>query len=463
MPVNGYDAQSAVLGSLLIDPEHLSGEIFQRLRTDDFADSSIRSLFGAARELYLEKKRIDPVTLLDRAGKAYGELVAQVLQSTPTSANWESYVAIVKNESQLARLRGIALQVLECERAEQARDLLLKAQSFLVQRETMRSYTYRDMLNGLLDRVQDDTPPDFLDWGFEQLNELLTIKQGRFVVIGAESSVGKTALALQLSRTIAAGGKRVGFFSLETDHDDAVDRIAANAADVTLKSIKHKRLTRDGIGRIIDEFKQHGEISLELVEAAGCTVEQIRAKTLASRFDVIFIDYVQLITSASGDGSSEQVRRISIDLHTMATQLGVTTVGLSQVTPPEKDKNGNRRPLRKEDLRESKQLGHDAEAVLLLDLTDLNDYRSPRKLIIDKNKDGAPGFMFLDFDATHMRFSYRPPYEGPDQAAARERNAFMDKHREERREKEAAKARTAIDGQGSVFTELPDDGEVLPF
>ena len=462
MAVNAYDAQSAVLGSLLLEPDKLAGEIFHRLRPEDFTDGSLRSLFDAARGLWLDQKRIDPVTLLDRAGKAYGDLLAEVLQLTPTASNWESWCAIVKNNAKLAQLRGVALRILDCEKADEARQLLLDAQGLLAQRDTIRIFSYSDMLNGQLDRLQDGTPPDFLDWGFEQLNELLTIKQGRFVVLGAESSVGKTALALQLARGIAIGGKRVGFFSLETDHDDAIDRVTANAADVPLGSIKHKRLGRDMIGRIIGEFKKHGEISLELIEAAGCSVEEIRAITLMRRYEVIFIDYVQLLRSDE-TGSSEQVRRISMDLHTMATQLGVTTVGLSQVTPPDKDKKGNRRPLRKEDLRESKQLGNDAEAVLLLDLTDLNDYSCPRVLIVDKNKDGAPGRMLLNFDGRHMRFTYQAPYKGPEQEAADERNALMDKNRAERREAEAAKARTAIDGQSSVFEELPSDGEVLPF
>ena len=442
MAVNAYDAQAAVIGSLLLEPERLAGEIMQRLRPEDFADGSLRSLYAAARELWLEQARIDPVTLLDKAGSAYHDLIAQVLELTPTAANWESYAGIVKNNARLSKLRGVALRILECEKAEEARDLLLDAQGLLAQRESIRIFTYRDMLNGQLDRLQDQTKPDFLDWGFEQLNELLTIKQGRFCVIGAESSVGKTALALQ---------------------DDAVDRMSANAADIPLGNIKHKRLDSFAIGRIVDEFKKHGELPLELIEAAGCTVEEIRATTLMRRYDVIFIDYVQLITASKGDGSSEQVRQISIDLHTLSQQLGVTVIGLSQVTPPEKDKKGNRRPLRKEDLRESKQLGNDAEAVLLLDLTDLNDYSSPRVLIVDKNKDGPPGRMLLRFDARRMRFVYLPPFEGSDREAARERNEKMDQRRQERREKEAAKAKTSIDGQGSVFEELPDDGEVLPF
>lgn len=462
MAVNAYDAQAAVLGSLILD-ESLHGEIFRRLRPEDFTDGSLRSLFTAARQLWLEQKRIDPVTLIDRCGAAYGELLGSVLQQTPTAANWESWCGIVKNNARLAQLRGVALRVLECEKADEARDLLLDAQGLLAQRESIRIYSYRDMLNAQLDRVQDDTPPDFLDWGFAQLNELLTIKQGRFCVLGAESSVGKTALALQLARTVAEKGKRVGFFSLETDHDDAIDRMTANSADLPLGSIKHKRLTREAVGRIVEEFKRHGDLPLELIEAAGCTVEEIRAVTLMRRYDVIFIDYVQLITASKGDGSSEQVRQISIDLHTLSQQLGVTVIGLSQVTPPEKDKKGNRRPLRKEDLRESKQLGNDAEAVLLLDLTDLNDYGSPRVLIVDKNKDGPPGRMLLKFEPRHMRFTYQPPFVGAEAEASRERNEKMDRNRAERREKEAAKARTGIEGQGSVFEELPDEGEEVPF
>ena len=405
MAVNAYDAQAAVIGSLLLEPERLAGEIMQRLRPDDFSDGSLRSLFAAARELWLEQARIDPVTLLDKAGSAYHDLIAQVLQLTPTAANWESYAGIVKNNARLTKLRGVALRILDCEKADDARGLLLDAQGLLAQRESIRIFTYRDMLNGQLDRLQDQTPPDFLDWGFEQLNELLTIKQGRFCVIGAESSVGKTALALQLARQVAMSGKKVGFFSLETDHDDAVDRMSANAADIPLGNIKHKRLDSFAIGRIVDEFKKHGELPLELIEAAGCTVEEIRATTLMRRYDVIFIDYVQLITASKGDGSSEQVRQISIDLHTLSQQLGVTVIGLSQITPP--DKSSSRR-VTKDDLRESRQLKQDADAILIMTPAE-DGNKLLRELTVDKNKDGASGRLLLNFDPKHMTFTYATP------------------------------------------------------
>ena len=149
-------------------------------------------------------------------------------------------------------------------------------------------------------------------------------------------------------------------------------------------------------------------------------------------------------------------------LHTLALQLGVTVVGLSQVTPPPKNQKGQRPPLSKENLRESHQLIHDAEAILILDLTDLSDFGSNRMLKIDKNKDGPCGKMLLGFDARHMRFYYVPPYEDPDQLAADKRNAVMDQNRADRKAKEAAKSKTAIKDQGSIFEGRPDDGP-LPF
>ena len=113
------------------------------------------------------------------------------------------------------------------------------------------------------------------------------------------------------------------------------------------------------------------------------------------------------------------------------------------------------------DLRESRQLTQDAEAILMMELSDQNDYSSNRILTIAKNKDGPCGRMTLHFDAKHMRFSYVPPYEDPSIADARERNAKMDRNRAARQGKERRKA--GIDGQAS-FQELdPDEGGELPF
>lgn len=448
------EAQQAVIGSLLIDGEKLSGEVMRRLRPEDFTDSTLRTLFAACREIWMELRPLDPVTLLDRVGGAYKDAIRTAMRDTVTTASWESYCRIVSDYARLGRLRDLAYRVLDCEKADEAREVLLQAQGLLAQRESIHITPFKEMAADFLNRMSDKEPKSFLDWGFPALNERLFITQGRFVVLAAESSVGKTALALQIAVGLAKSGKRVGFFSLETSQEDAADRVFANRGDVPLPAIKKRRLGLQDIQRCTRAATEDREICFELVEAAGCTVEDIRATTLMRQYDVIFADYVQLI-QAKGVQPSDQVRAVSMGLHTLALQLGCTVVGLSQVTPPPKNQKGERPELSKENLRESHQLIHDAEAILIMDLTDLKDYGSNRVLKVDKNKDGPCARMILHFDAKYMRFDYVPPYEDPDAAAARERNEKMDANREARRAKEAAAKAPAIQGQAS-FAELPE-------
>lgn len=457
-----YDAQSAVLGSLLLASEKIGGEIMRRLRPEDFRDSSLRNLFTAAREIWLEQKPLDPVTLRDRVGPAYTELIAAVMQATPTAANWDAYCDIVRNDARLSALQDLAHQVLLCEKADEARDLLLRMQGQLAQRESIKITSFNEMASDFFDRMSDETPTDFLDWGFPALNSHLHITQGRFVVLAAESSVGKTALALQIARGLALSGKRVGFFSLETSAPDAADRMMANAGDVPLSAIKRKRLDAPAIRRMTKEAERMYGKTFELVESAGCTVDEIRAVTLMRSYDVIFVDYVQMVQSDAKE-PSDQVRAVSLALHTMALQLGCTVVGLSQVTPPPKNQKGQRPELSKDNLRESRQLIHDAEAILILDLSDLSDYSSNRIFKVDKNKDGPCCRLILSFDAAKMRFEYVPPVEDESVTRARDRVEKMDRNREERREKAAAQARDAIDGQTGFYELDEEEGGELPF
>ena len=457
-----YDAQSAVIGSLLLASEKIGGEIMRRLRPEDFRDSSLRTLFSAARQIWLEQKPLDAVTLRDRVGAAYTDLIASVLQTTPTAANWDAYCDIVRNDARLTALQDLAHQVLMCEKADEARELLLRMQGTLAQRESIKITSFDEMAANFFDRMSDETPTDFLDWGFPALNEHLHITQGRFVVLAAESSVGKTALALQIAKGLAMSGKRVGFFSLETSAPDAADRMMANAGDVPLSAIKRKRLDADAIRRLTKETERMYGKTFELVESAGCTVDEIRAVTLMRSYDVIFVDYVQMVQSDAKE-PSDQVRAVSLGLHTMALQLGCTVVGLSQVTPPPKNQKGQRPELSKDNLRESRQLIHDAEAILILDLSDLNDYSSNRIFKVDKNKDGPCCRLVLNFDAAKMRFEYVPPVEDSDAERSRKYVETLDRNMAERDAKKAAKARTKIDGQADFYDLTDDEGGENPF
>lgn len=463
MVTGAGSAATAVLGSILVDPRCVP-ELMTILSPEDFPDSLHRRIFEAVSELYLARSPIDPVLVLDRLGsESYRDTLAKLMQATPTAAHAGEYARILRDQHSLTEIQAACMEI--CASGvdlARARELLAQAAALLVDRPDDRDKSYTDLLHDLLDRQADRTPPDWLDWGIPALNARLMIGPGRFVIIGADSSVGKTALALQFALSIARAGKRVGFFSYETSLEDATDRAAANDASLVLRRIKSKQLGREEFARVADAGGRSEKLQLRIIESARFTVADIRAKTLARQFQVIFVDYLQLVPTRQKE-RYEAVTEISMELHRMAQELGVTVVGLSQVTVPEAPKKGPRRYITKDDLRESRQLKQDADAILLLDLSNPEDWDSNRVLIIDKNKDDARGRVVLAFDPKYMRFTYVPPVEGTDAKASRERVEAMDRNREKRLQEEAARGKTQIDGQGS-FADLEDDaGGPLPF
>ena len=362
-----YDAQTAVLGSLLIEPEKLAGQIMHVVRPEDFSDPVKRNLFAAAREIFLKRETLDAVTLVEHVGAAYSQQVREILQLTPTANNWREYVKLLKDGAMLTRIRDLGQALTEAASAEDGRRLLVEAQGMLSVRPGRRVRNYTEILADFFDRMNDPTPPDFLKFGIEALDKKVRISRGSFVVIGADSSVGKTAFSLQLAYNIAAGGSRVCFFSYETSLEASADRTIANTADARLSDIKAKNISEHVARRAMAEAERSERIPLYIQESAGMTVDDLRAETLCGQYDVIFIDYVQLVPGRSRDSRFETVTATSMALHSMAQELGVTVVALSQVTPPEPGKDGKRRQLRKEDLRESRQLLQDAEAILMIE------------------------------------------------------------------------------------------------
>lgn len=454
-------AQQSVVGSILID-ERCCGEVFQATTAEMFSDSTLRHIYEAARKVWMEKQHVDPILVMDACGSdSYGDTMAACMKITPTAANVLEYCELCEKCLKLFNFRQAGYALLDAMTADDAEAVWQELGKQLMGGRRKNVYSYRDMMDSFFYRLNDPAPPDYIDWGFPPLNEVMTVQHGHFVVIGAESSTGKTLLAFQMARHLAECGKRVGFFSLETPHEDAEDRLMANGGNVALPAIKHKRVDDLAMKRLTQDAEHMYDVDFDLIEAAGYSVDDITRDTIANRYEVIFVDYVQLVNALNDNDISRQVRNVSIGLRTLSLQLRCTVIALSQVTPPEKDRNGKRRQLTKWDLRESKQLVNDAQAIMLLDLTDLNDYSSPRVMIVDKNKDGQCGKMFLEIDAPHMRFNYLPAYEDPAIADARERNEKMDRNRQARQEKELRKR--GIEGQ-ATFRELdPDEGGELPF
>ncbi|MCR5136010.1 MAG: replicative DNA helicase [Oscillospiraceae bacterium] len=454
-------AEMAVIGSLCVDPEPVAGIVFHKLRPEDFGEADYRAIFTAARDLWLDKRTLDPVIIANAVGGTeIQQVMAAAMEWTPTAANVESYVEIVIEEAQLRKIRDIGMQLsLHLDDLATAKKLLAEAEGLLSSQREERVWSYKDLLEDYLEWLNDSTPPDYLNWGIPQLNQMVQITQGCFVVIGAASSTGKTALGMQLAYNIARSGKRVCFFSYETPKRKAAIRLFANTAGVDMVKAKNKDVSQIDFEVLMREGDLSMTLPFALEDSGDWTVDELRARTLAGRYDVVMIDYVQMIPGDPRRPRWEIVTETSMKLHRMAQKLGVTVIALSQVTEPERDSKGKRRSLTKEDLRESKQLANDAEAVLMMELTRAGDYDSERELRVVKNKDGSLGKFWLKFEPRFMRFT---PCEKPEHLKRQEYRESMAALSQARKQSGRSNAQRDPEYRQSQFEELDDDDEI-PF
>lgn len=379
----------SMIGCLCIEPEKLPARIFEALRPEDFGDAALRHLFEAGRALWLENAALDAVTLLHRAGEGYESLIREAMAATPTTANWREYAEIVRDNAQLREIQSVALRMLEAGDAEQARSSLAEAQGLLAENRRGRHITLGDALIAFMARLEemDKKKPEFLDWGLDYMTDTLDTELGDFVVIGGYPSAGKTLLALQLAAHIATK-HRLGFFSLETRERKLTTRLMSHRSGVPLRSIKHGDLTGPDYRKLMNTAQQLYELPFTIEECAGDTVEEIRAKTLAGRYQVIFVDYLQLVNEKGGS-RYEIVTETSRKLHTLAQELGVLVVALAQLQRPDKaPKDGKPVPPGMSSLKESGQIEQDADAILLLYPENPTVKGSDRILKVGKNKEG---------------------------------------------------------------------------
>ena len=396
-------AQESVIGALLIDPDYSAGLIFQSAKASHFGETELRHVFEAARELWNENRQLDAVTILDRAGSEYEQLLRDCMINTPTARNLPAWLEICQDSARLTAMQAEALAIVNADRADDAAAAWERMGTMLQDADQGEDLSLGELIGDYCDRMQDKRPVRYLNWGIESLDRDLYVSGGQFGVIAADSSVGKTALALQFAYHMAADGHRVGFFSLETPKENLEDRLLAQyqVAGIPLPSTKRKKLTDEDLRAAGEAGMRSDQIYLRILRNYE-TLERIRAKTIQRRFDVIFIDYVQLI-DAPGRERWDIVTNISMGLHRMAQQLGITVIGLSQITPAVK---GQKAPT-KDDLRESRQLKQDADFILLL-YPDTEEGVPPtaRVLEIAKNKDGRCARLRMDFEPEHMTFKY---------------------------------------------------------
>lgn len=402
-------AQNRVIGAALLDSS-LVPRVITELTPEDFTGNA-RAIYDAMAKCFREcasPDTINPVMIAQAMGdsEANRRLLAQYMELSPTAADIDHYLTLAKQQSKLNRIRFLGQELSEAATLE---DALSKADAIsnqLVDRPGLQRFAPDDLLQAW--GLRHSSPQPFADWSISTISEYVRLKPGKFYIIGAEPSGGKTAFALEQMMRISAS-KRVLFCSLETDEGTLFDRLISSLAEIPLDAMENGTMTGQQAWKVQELSDYICQRNFQILPCSGSSVAGIKAAAISAKADVIIVDYLQLLRPTSRKLSRyEAVTEISMDLHILAQSTGLAIIALSQVT--NRDPQSKRAPLGIHSARESGQIEADADAIFMLDkyvekkLKD-SGCKANRILRIVKNKNGRCCNIPLYFDGRFQKFS----------------------------------------------------------
>lgn len=402
------DAERAVIGSMLINPA-IVRDVLSTVTQDDFINPANRLIYQTARALFRAGTPVDAITIRDRIGPDYNGYMVDLMDITPTSANWREYAAICRQQAALQRIRDLAQKLGQAVTLEDCRPLCADLGQLLSDGRKVDTWTMREMLDDFCAAQDPDAKaPEYITCGIPVVDEGTFTELGDVVMIGGYPSDGKTALALMMAYHMAARHK-VGFFSLETGKRKVRDRLVAHAAQINARDIKLRTLSDAAWKAFAAKSADMAKRDLTVLQASGMTATEIQAVSQAYGFEIIFVDYVQLVSPELDRRSNrqEQMAAVSMSLHTFAQKTGTLVVELAQLTRQERA--GGWREPDMHDLKESGQFEQDADMIYLLFRPNPKDkdldQEKNRILKIAKNKEYRRGLWPLAFDGETQTFT----------------------------------------------------------
>jgi replicative DNA helicase len=387
-PPRDIEAEEAVIGSLLIDPDAIL-KIAASLKPEDFFSETNRVIYQACFSLYQRNEAINQITVahelmrqdkLEQIGGA--ALLSHLISNMPTSLHVEYYAQIVSNTATMRRLISAAgqIEVLGYEASPDVDASLNKAEDLLFQvrmkREPRDFVPIRDALGQYFEGAgpavaqREGEIPSVLT-GFRALDDFLGgLQRSDLIVVAARPSMGKTSLALNIARNAAINQKAcVAFCSLEMSRDAVVQRLLSSESGLDSKKVRLGRFSEQDEVRIMEASGVLSEAPIYVDDSPQLRVLDIRSKVRRLHFerniDLIIVDYLQLI---QGDGRNEtrvqEISKITRLLKTLARELNVPVLAVSQLSRAVEWRASHVPQL--SDLRESGSIEQDADVVLFI-------------------------------------------------------------------------------------------------
>lgn len=431
IPPQNIDGEKALLGSILIRPDSLN-EIIDLITPDAYYADKHRTIYKTMLELVGKGDPIDLLTLssrlkeknqLDIAGGA--SYLGELVNSVPSSSHIRHYADLIHNKFMLRNLISAAEYIsgLGYDEEELIEELLDKAQKKIYEAtnasSTHKFVELKDILGEAWERMemlhQTKGTLRGVPTGFKGLDDMLSgLQKSDLIILAARPSVGKTSLALDIARQAATNHNiPVGIFSLEMSSQQLTDRMLAAASRVDAWSLRTGNLKLDEeFARVRDSLDQLSKAPIFIDDQPGNNFLKMRAVARRLKNErglgLIVVDYLQLMVphqARNVESMVQQVTEISRSLKTLARELDVPVLALSQLSRAVEQRGGK---PRLSDLRDSGSIEQDADVVMFIHREDKNkegsDRRNIAEIMIEKHRNGATGSVELFFDEKKATF-----------------------------------------------------------
>jgi replicative DNA helicase len=453
LPPQNLEAEQAVLGAILMDPKALD-RVMPLLPPNAFYKEAHNRLFATMLELQNVGEPVDTVTLtnkltkdglLEKVGGAY--YVTGLVEALPSAANVEHYAAIVREKFVLREIisTGNELVTNVYDQEGDPNEILDLAEHRLFDLQTRavkpKSYAIEPILADAYRRLDQRSAGDRkhaysgIPSGFKDLDDMTDgFQPADLVILAGRPSMGKTALALNITRNAAMDfGHKIGFFSLEMSNYQLAMRLMTAEARVNANQMRKAALGKQEFSRIAEAVGSLSDLPVYIDDTASLDILDLRSRVRRFKADydveLIMIDYMQLLSGyGKYDSRQQEISDISRSLKALAKELDITIVALSQLSRAVEVRGGAKRPILS-DLRESGALEQDADVILFIYRPYVYDQKSEKKMnsntedfekvqetreerenriraeiIVGKQRNGPTGTVPLRFFAEYTRF-----------------------------------------------------------
>ncbi len=466
-----FEAEIALIGCILIDNKNYE-KISDFIDEDYFVDANNKTIFKTISQLLEKNILVSPITLKnylpdDENETNFVKYLNQIRDSAPSTHSTYNYAKLIYDLHIKRNLLGIANNIIEETNNKsdnlEGQELIENAENSLyILSQTGNSdrkyIDFNSALKNAVDIISEAYKRDGkiagVPTGFRDLDKKLGgLHKSDLIIVAGRPSMGKTALGTNIAFNCAIkykeekdefnnikviDGGKVAFFSLEMSSEQLATRILAERSKISGDKMRKAEFSKDDFKKIAETTADLEKLDLIIDDNPILTIPGLRARARRLKrlhnINLIIIDYLQLMSSSSkkNDGRVQEISEITRGLKSIAKELNIPIIALSQLSRQVEQREDKRPQL--SDLRESGTIEQDSDVVMFIyresyylermmpirkpeeddlkysermsrwqQLTD--DSYNKAEIIIAKQRHGPIGSIKMHFDANFTKFS----------------------------------------------------------